>query len=288
MPALLADWPFHPTIIAGVLLAAVLYWRGLSYSQSRGLVRHVPWWRAAAFAVALLVLLLALDSPLESLADSFLWAHMLQHELLTLGAAPLLLFSAPWLPLWRSVPLPARRSTLRWILRRRWPRRLWHQLTRVLWTPTVAWLLFAGVFSLWHIPALYDLALEREEVHTLEHALFLGTALIFWAQVIPSRPLHPRMSYPMQAIYLTTAALQSNVLGSLLVFSTGPIYTWYATQPRSASALPVLSDQHLAGATMDVFVTIVFFVAIVALLGYWLQEDERAPDPARRPAIANQ
>src|SRR5258706_514391 len=199
MPALLADWPFHPTIIAGVLLAAVLYWRGLSYSQSRGLARHVPWWRAAAFAAALLVLLLALDSPLESLADRFLWAHMLQHELLTLGVAPLLLFSAPWLPLWRSVPLPARRSTLRWILRRRWPRRLWHQLTRVLWTPTVAWLLFAGVFSLWHIPALYD----------------------------------------------------------------------------------------LARATMDVFVTIVFFVAIVALLGYWLQEDERAPDPARRSAIAN-
>src|SRR5258708_26987603 len=98
MPALLADWPFHPTIIAGVLLAAVLYWRGLSYSQSRGLARHVPWWRAAAFAAALLLLLLALDSPLEALADKVLWPHMLQHELPPLGAPPLLLFTTPWLP----------------------------------------------------------------------------------------------------------------------------------------------------------------------------------------------
>src|SRR5258708_35880890 len=107
MPALLADWPFHPTIIAGVLLAAVLYWRGLSYSQSRGLARHVPWWRAAAFAAALLVLLLALDSPLGSLADVFLWAPMPAPGLLTLCAAPLLLFPAAWLPAWPRAPLTA-------------------------------------------------------------------------------------------------------------------------------------------------------------------------------------
>jgi hypothetical protein len=165
-------------------------------------------------------------------------------------------------------------------LRRRWPRRLWHHLTRALWTPAVAWLLFAGVFSLWHVPALYDLALEREEVHTLEHALFLATALIFWAQVIPSRPLHPRMSYPMQAIYLTTAALQSNVLGSVLVFSTGPLYAWYETEPRSASALPVLSDQHLARTDDGCLRDHSLLRRDRRVIGYWLREDERAQTSA--------
>jgi len=75
-------------------------------------------------------------------------------------------------------------------------------------------------------------------------------------------------------------------VGALFVFSTGPMYPYYAALPRGAGALSVLADQHLAGAAMDLPGTVVFFIAIIALLGFWLQEDERAPDLATSTAIA--
>ncbi len=283
---LLRNWPLDPLVLAGIGVSALLYWQGLRYSKRHGLARHVRPWHSIAFAGGLLTLLLALDSPLDGLADQLLWAHMVQHELLTLVAAPLLLLSQAAWPLWRGVPLPARRSGLKWVLRQGWPRRVFRVIRRPLSSPLVVWVLFTGSFTIWHLPALYDLALEQTPVHIMEHLIFLGTALLFWAQVIPSRHGRLALNFTQRSIYLGAAALHSNIFGAVFVFSTGTMYPYYAALPRSASALSVLADQHLAGAAMDVPGTIVFFIAIIALLGFWLQEDERASDLASASALA--
>ena len=101
------------------------------------------------------------------------------------------------------------------------------------------------------------------------------TALIFWAQVIPARPLKGSLSYPLQALYLCVAALALNVLGGVFVFSTGPLYPYYAALRRDAQSIPVLIDQHLAGAAMDIPGTFIFFTVIIIILWRWLESDER-------------
>src|SRR5579859_7225801 len=276
--AYLAGWQFEPSVILSLGISALLYIRGVVYSTRRGLGRHLRWYRHIAFAGGLLAILIALESPLDSAADTLLWAHMIQHELLVLVAAPLLLLGAPAWPLWRGIPLVARRASLRWVLRQRWPRRLWHTVSTTLKRPLVAWLLFNGVFTVWHVPALYDFALDNPPVHVFEHVCFIATALAFWAQVIPSRPSRTVLSYPRQALYLGAAGIVSNVLGSVYIFSTGPLYAHYATLARPAGMMSVLVDQHFGGAAMDIPSMLIFFLATITVIGLWLQEEERAPD----------
>lgn len=284
LQTLLQDWPFDPAVVGGVALSALLYWLGLRYSVRAGLIRHVRWWQVAAFVAGLLVALIALDSPLDTLADRWLWAHMIQHDLLTMVVPPLLLLGAPVWPFWRAIPLQARRASLGWVVRQRWPRRLWNAIERYALTPVPVWLLYVVVYAIWHIPSLYDAAIAQQSIHILEHIAFLGTALLLWAQVIPSHPLQPRLSYPMRALYVCAVGMYSNLIGSLFVFSVGPFYPHYAQLPRPAGAMTALVDQHLAGAAMDVPGTIVFFVAVSAVLWLWLRDDERAP--AARPLPA--
>ena len=101
----LTDWSFEPGVYIGVALAALLYWRGVIYSRPRGLARHWRWWHGLSFTAGLLVVFLALESALDDLADQLLWAHMVQHELLVIVAAPLLLLGAPAMPAWRGVQI---------------------------------------------------------------------------------------------------------------------------------------------------------------------------------------
>jgi putative membrane protein len=287
---LLSNWPIEPAIVVGLALTVVLYWRGTRYSRRVGLTRHLAWWRACAFVAGLLVIFLALDGPMDIAADSSLSAHMMQHELLVMVAAPLLLVGAPLWPVWRALPLAARRAALGWAIERRWPRRLGHALAAVLFRPAQALALFVAGFSLWHIPTLYDAALSNDTIHAGEHLSFLVVALLFWAQVLPSRPLRPRLGYVMQLVYLGVAGLYSSVMGSLFMFSTAPFYPYYVVRQGGgpAGAAAALVDQHLAGSAMDIPGVLVFFVAMSALLWLWLRDDERqaAASPSLRATSA--
>jgi cytochrome c oxidase assembly factor CtaG len=278
--ALLTGWVFEPAVILGIAIAGLMYWRGVRYSAEHGLARRHRWWHSLAFTCGLLVVLIALESPIDTQAGQLFWVHMLQHELLMLVAAPLLLLGAPFLPLWRSIPLRARRTGLSWALKQGWPVRIGTSIAHFFRRPLVAWLLFVLVFSLWHVPALYDLALEQPPIHVLEHGLFLGSALLFWAQIIPSWPVRRRLSYLRQALFLGAAAVEMNLIAAFFMYSTGPIYPYYAALSRPAGAISVVVDQHFAGAVMDVPGTVLLFVAISALLALWLREDERAPAAA--------
>jgi putative membrane protein len=273
---LLFDWSVDPVVVAGLLLTALLYARGVRYARAHGLARHWHGGQAVAFFAGLYLLFIALDSGIDVWASRYLWVHMVQHEVLVLVVAPLLLLGAPLMPLWRAVPVSARRATLLWAIKHRWPWRWGRDVGRLFGSPWVAGALFAGAFLFWHLPPLYDLALQQHGVHILEHATFLGTALAFWAAVIPSWPLRPRMSCVARALYLSGAALWMNVLNGFFIFSTGVLYPYYAALPRSLGGLSLLEDQHIAGAVMDVPGTAILVVFVMVLLGLWLQEDERA------------
>lgn len=286
MVTFFADWSFEPSILIGIALAAVLYGVGLIYS-SRQLGRRPRSWQIASYYVGLLVLLIALESPLDAAAETYLWAHMLQHELLVMVGAPLLLLGQPLMPMWRAVPLSLRRAALGWVVRQGWPRRVWHAISATVLTPVPIYIIFVAGFSVWHAPALYDAALASSTVHAFEHVTFLGTALLFWAQVIPTRPGHASLGLVGRTVYLAVAGVYSSIVGSIFMFSVAPFFPYYANLPRTADQMSALVDQHLAGAAMDVPGVIIFFIAMCTLIWLWLGEDQRAAaaeTSAARPA----
>lgn len=276
-PSLVVEnWSFEPAVLFGIAITAALYFAGVRYCRRRGMARYLQPWRWVLFAAGLLTILIALVSPVDYWADSLFWVHMLQHELLTMFAAPLLLLGAPAMPLWRGVPLPARRSVLRWTMRQGWPLRVWRRVHLVVARPWFAWALFLVVFDLWHLPFFYDLALRYTTVHVLEHALMLGTALLFWGQVIPSLPFKATLTYLQGAMFLFTAAIFGNLLSAVYMYWTVPIYAHYIALTRTAGMMSALGDQQWAGGVMDVAGSMTLLISIVTLLSLWLGEDERA------------
>jgi cytochrome c oxidase assembly factor CtaG len=272
---MLAQWPFDPTVITGLVISAALYWLGARYMRAHGLGRRLAWWREALFALGLIVTFLTLDSPLDSWADQYLWAHMLQHELLALVVAPLLLLSEPLLVMWRGIPLSGRRATGQWFIQSGWPVRVFKTLERFLRRPAVSWLTFVFLFSVWHLPALYDLATENQAIHAFEHICFIFGGLLFWSHFIPSFPFKPNLGYLGQTAYFFLAALWGNVLGWAFMFSTAPSYPFYAQLSRAPGMISAITDQHIAGGVMDAADTALFITCTIIALALWLREIER-------------
>ncbi len=268
-------WSFEPTVLLGLVVAAALYWLGLKYSIDAGLERRFAWWRPVCFGAGLVAIIIALESPIDTWALTYLWAHMVQHALLIFVAVPLLLFGAPLMPLLRAIPLDARRSSLRWLMTNRRPRRVALAIGHGIASPRGVWLLFVGDYLAWHVPALYDLALRDQGIHDIEHLLFLGTALLFWAQIIPSAPLRPRLGFAAQALFTITGGFALQTVEMVLTYSGSPFYAHYAQVQRSTGAISALVDQTSAGALMGAIGTAIFGTVFMVLLWRWFDEAQR-------------
>jgi cytochrome c oxidase assembly factor CtaG len=204
-----------------------------------------------AFFGSLLVSFVALESPLDGWADRLLWVHMVQHELLIMVAAPLLVLGAPLLPWLQAFPVSLRRAGLG---------RLFRHDRVVTWTREIEvlignpWIVlggFVGDLVAWHVPPIYDLALAQPPVHHLEHTLFLATAIVFWIQLIPSRPLHSKLTSGQRALYLGAAAIVQDLLDLVFVVAPSPVYEFYASLPRGPESVSALADQSIAAGVME-------------------------------------
>jgi cytochrome c oxidase assembly factor CtaG len=230
----MSAWPVEPSVGIPVTLTAVVYLRGWSRVRRR-VARRFQSRHALFFMVGLATMLLAVSSPVETLAERWLSAHMVQHMLLMVVVAPLLWMGAPVAPLLVGLPRPIRHVVLTLT-----NSPMGRALTRWMLHPGVGWSAFALTFWIWHAPALYDLTLESHVWHHVEHACFLGSALLFWRPVIlawPARPIWPRWA---MIPYLGLAMFQSMPLAAILTFSDRVIYRGYSS----------LDDQALAGAIM--------------------------------------
>lgn len=263
-------WSWQPWVLLGLALSAWAYGRGVRRLWQRaGPGRVIRYWQAAAFGAGLAAMFVALISPLSALAEALFSAHMVQHLLLTLLAAPLLVLGAPLVPFLWALPKPARHAAGRWWRRSDWARRAWHGISH----PLLVWLLYALSFWIWHIPGLYQAALERVWVHELEHISFVIPALLFWWTVIHPLGGRRRLGYGAGALYLFTTALHSSALGALLTFAQRPLYPIYLSS-AAAWNLTLLEDQQLAGVIMWVPAGLVYPVSALLLLGIWLQRME--------------
>jgi putative membrane protein len=228
--------------MAAVTLTLVIAFAGAVYLRGWIHCRSIPVWRACSFFLGLLATWIAVVSPVASMDDQMLTAHMIQHLLLMTIAPPLI---------WLGEPLIAARLT-------RWP--FPKRLGRILGDPAFCWLSAAAALVVWHVPAIFQLGMHSATWHFIEHASFLATGLLFWWPVIQPRPSVARWPRWSMLLYLFLATLPCDVLSGLLVFSDRVAYPMYLTMPPHGG-LSVLEDQQCAGALMWTSVTVVFLLA---------------------------
>lgn len=268
-------WSIEPQVLLSLAIAGWVYARGVRTLWRRaGAGRGISYRQVRCFAAGLAVLAIALISPVDSVGSALFSVHMVQHLLLTLIAAPLLALGSPFLGSLWGIPRSKRRALGRW-----WrSARGWRAAWRVVSHPMVVWCAHTVVLWAWHLPVLYESALRDDLVHALEHASFFVTAFLFWWLLI--HPGRHRLAHGLGVIYLFGAALQSGILGALIVFAPRPWYAMHYGTTRAWGLTP-LEDQQLAGLIMWVPASLVYLIAIGALLFALLDTDAGLPASIR-------
>jgi cytochrome c oxidase assembly factor CtaG len=249
--------------MASLLAAAALLWlvaaRGVRAARGPW---AVSWRRSALFLGGLGATAVALESPIDAAAATRFSVHMVQHLLLALVAAPLLVLARPvTLVLQASTPA-TRRRLLRPALHSR--------PLAAITSPPLAWCGFAVVMWATHFSPLYEAALANPGLHALEHLAYLGSAVLFWSVVAAVDPSPARLSPPARILYLFLAMPQMTFLGLAIYGARHVLYAAYGTGPAA------LADQRLAGALMGGSGVLVFLPAIGVLLLDWWAREERA------------
>ena len=255
--------PLGWTLVLALLLAvsAGLYGVGVRRLWRRvGARRGVRSGDAARFALGWTVLAGALLSPVDTLADRSFALHMVQHELLMLVAAPLLVLARP-LEAWTWGLRPAVRRGVARLSRGRFARLGWGTLTR----QPAAWCAHAAALWIWHVPALFVAAVAHPALHVLQHACFLGTALLFWWSVLRARA-GTRGGGAMAS--LLTTMLHTSALGALITLAAHPAYV--AASQSTPMGLTALEDQQLGGLVMWVPGSLAYLVAALVVAAGWL------------------
>jgi cytochrome c oxidase assembly factor CtaG len=256
-------WTYDLRVVVPLYLSATLYLSGTFRLWRRaGHGRGVRHWQAACFWLGWTFLALALVSPLHWLGEHLFTAHMIEHELLMVVAAPLLVLARPGGAMMWGLPA-AWRGPIGGLERRPAFAALWGWLT----DPLVATILHGVALWAWHMPVLYDAVLTNDLVHWLQHLSFFITGLLFWWSLLWGRARE--RGYGAAVLYLFFTALHSGVLGVLLIFSRA---AWYPAQAAFAGdfGLTPLEDQQLAGLVMWVPAGLVYAAAALALAGVWI------------------
>lgn len=264
-PGVLAEWTFDPFAVAGLALAAVAYRWAVRRVQAAHPGNPHPAYRSWLFGGGLAAIGVALLSPIEAYEGTLFSVHMVQHMLLELVAAPLLLAGAP-ITLTLRVASPRVRRGLLTVLQSR--------IVHLISFPVVAWVLFAAVNWGWHFSVLYDQALENTLLHYFQHATFLGAALLFWWPVIGADPSPWRLPHPVRLLYLFLAMPQNSFLGVALLSASSVLYPHYLTNGRTWGMTP-LDDQALGGVIMWVVGDLAFLTGMMLVVVMWMRHEDR-------------
>jgi putative membrane protein len=264
-------WTFDIGTTLPLVVAAALYAIGM-HKLTRGAAAHgrrARRRRAVGFAVGWLTLALALLSPVHAAAEALFSMHMVQHEILMVLAAPVLVLARPLVPILWALPAPWRRRVGR-TFQARTVRSAWTVFSSI----PVAWALHAVAIWMWHLPVLYDQTLTSSAAHAAQHGSFLATALLFWWSIARGRAARV-----VGMVALFTTAVHTGALGALIALSPTPWYPRYG-ETSGAWGFTALEDQQLAGLVMWMPATIAYVAAALWLAAGWLRE------PRTRAAVA--
>lgn len=258
------NWTLDPAVVLGLASAGAAYVLAeRRVSLERGDRRTSParrWW----FLMGLTIVFLALESPIDTGSATSFSMHMVQHLLLTMVAAPLLVLGAPvTLALLASSPPN----------RRRFAAALKHPPLRTLSHPVIAWAAFFGIIWGSHLTELFDAALRSDGLHALEHAGYLATAVLFWMPIVGRDPIPSHLSYPGRILYLFLAMASMTFLGLTLFSANHALYPTYAAIEGASRAA---ADQRTGGGLMWVGGMFLIVPALALVMLDWMRDDERA------------
>jgi len=266
--ALLLSWGWRFELIAVLLLLGALYVRGWWRLRQKG--HHLAvGWRLVCYVAGLLVVALALMSPIDLLGEQLFLMHMIQHLLLIMLVPPLLWLGQPFpLGIW-GMPAFARRLTITAFSQKSPFRNLLVKLA----SPGVVWFIFVALLWGWHDPSVYNAALRNELVHDLEHFSFFGIGMLYWWLLTGAAPVFTRRLTAGSRMILAVAAVPPNMFaGIFIAFSNTVIYTHYLSVPRLFH-ISALTDQRAGGLIMWIPGSMMFILAALIFLRLLLQNN---------------
>ena len=253
-------WPIHISTVIGCAIVLGAYFAAIGPLRRKyKWADHVETWQPICFTSSIIIMLLASNGPLHELSDLFLFsAHMVQHLLMTLVMAPLMLAGIPdWL--WRVM---IRRT-------------VGFGVARVLTSPLVAFGVYNVIFAGWHFPMFYNWALENHNLHIAQHIMFIVAAMFMWWPVMEPLPELARMITPLRMVYLFAISIPMSVVSALITLSPEVLYTWYGDADRIFN-LSVIEDQQLGGLIMWVPAGMAYIVTGLVIVAGWLRDPPRA------------
>jgi putative membrane protein len=245
----------HWSTVIGLALFGALYeWRARQGRRASGAT--VSAGQRALFFTGIAVMFLSLNGPLHDLSDYYLFsAHMVQHLLLTLVVAPLYVMGTPGWMLRPMLDWPLVGAAMRWLTR-----------------PAVCFLSYVVCIAAWHLPPLYNLAMAHHNVHIVEHLLFIATAVMMWWPIVSPMPELPRLSYPMQMLYLFLMSIPMSIVAVYITYADSVLYPAYASAPRIWGLSP-MDDQLLGGLIMWIPGGLFLYAIISVIFFRWQQRD---------------
>lgn len=253
-------WPFDITVYAGLVVLFLAHaWLARDAPDAER--KHTLW-----FLAGLVVLWLALETPIDTLSDRYLDSvHMLQHVLLAFVAPPLMLLGLSSSMVGRIVRIPGLRPLLE---------------------PVPAQVIASVLMIVWHIPTLYDATLRSEGLHIVEHIMFIASGVFLYWPMIEATSSHSRwhMSPGAKLVYMLLATLPQDGIALALIFSRQPFYEFYTTVPRLIPGFTPLIDQTIAGAVLMIFGKVTLGIAALVVFFRWFGA-EQAEDRGIKSAV---
>lgn len=266
MSVVFAHWSASWPVLIGYALVAIWHLSGLRrLLAGNGAAGAVPGLRreAGIFHLGLLLVVLAMVSPLGYWSTVYIWVRALQALILAVAGPGLIVLGGPWLAFGQVRPRRAQPAAS-------YPGRVPFWVSR----PVAAVVAFNVVFACWQLPALYDPSRASAPLALVQHLSYLAAGVLLWLQLISSRPISAPVP-PLRRMGLLVATVGvSTVVGMVLVFGSGVLYPAYANSAHHI--MTVLDDQQLSGAVLWMGMLPPLIAAGVALLTQWLNNEESA------------
>ena len=266
-------WNLTPVPILLLLVMAYLYLTGLSRWERPS--HPVQTWQRVSFFAGLFCLFIALQSPIDALAEHMFSFHQLQHLLLRMVGPILILLGAPLTPMLRGLPPWALRRVVRPIVGNPTARRAYEIVTN----PVLTTVLFLSVLYLWQVPAAHNAALKNSALHEFMHFTMLTSGFLFWWLVVDPKPHRSRLHYGLRILYLGLIVIPNTLLGAGITFSGDIIYSAYGEVEQPFN-LALKTDQEIGGAILWIAGDMMSVIVAGVVMAMWFQQEE-AKNPGR-------